>query len=300
MDLILHLGAHRTGSTAVVRMVQANEAALQAEGLALWPPDALRAMPAFPALHVLAPRARAGGATARRRMAGLRRIFATEMAELAALGFGRLLLSEENVIGGMQNNLATQTLYPDLASRVGDFAEVLPQRPVRIGIGLRNYATVWTSSYAYMLPRRPLPRFDSLAAGLAAGTRGWPEVAAEVRQAFPEAEIVLWRQERLAGALPAVVAALVGRAHHADLAGIGSRINAARMAGATDLFHLLRARDPGLSGEALAERVETLIGTVPSSAPAFPAQAEAELTARYWRDMDRLAQMPGVRFIDGA
>jgi hypothetical protein len=304
MDLILHLGAHRTGSTALVRAIEANDRLQTADGLALWPPDALRAIPAFSVLPTLGPRADKGGATAQRRIAGLRRVIGNEMAALERAGRRRLILSEENMIGLMAQNLTAGVLYPDAGVRLRAFAQALPQAPAAVGLGLRDYATFWPSAYGYTLPNRTLPRFDALAAALAAGVsagpdpRGWPAVVDDIRTVFPGVPVLLWRQERLGAAMAVVIAALAGLPDAGGITVPAQQANRAWLAGAADLIHLIRAREPDLAGSAMIDRVATLRQVVPSERPAFAAPAAARLTATYARDLERLAATEGCRFVD--
>jgi hypothetical protein len=299
LDLILHLGAHRSGSTALVRCLQLNEAMLDREGMAVWSPEALRALPGFADLHDIGTRAALGGPYASRRLRKMRAVIAAATADLMGRGYDRLLISEENLIGTMAHNLAACDLYPDLRSRLTSAASLLPGPPLRIGIGIRGYTSLWPSAYGYCLPRQAsLARFSAIAGRLAAAPRGWQEVVGDIRAVFPHAQIMLWQQEALPDHMARFVAALAGRASADGIVPFVKRVNRSSDASHADLIHLLREAEPGLRGAALAERIRERKGSVASIAPAFTDEQAAALDARYERDIAALRLAgPDIRLI---
>jgi hypothetical protein len=230
MDIVLHIGAHRTATTTLQVVCEQNAAQLRAEGIAIWTPRNLRCMAPFrdaPETHLRAGRMRLpklfqepagwlqqpdagrwGGEAAR--WAEARAAVADAIGRLAGRGARTLLMSEENMPGRLRDNLTRRRFYPDAALRLQAYAALLPAPPVRIGLGLRDYATYWVSAYLFAARRRRLPDFATIAAALAAAT-GWARLVQTCRETFPDAEICLWRYES-AGSRPCeVVDALLGR-----------------------------------------------------------------------------------------
>lgn len=295
MELTLHLGAHRTGSTALMRCLMRNVETLSDEGVIVWPPAVARAIRDFPRVPVLYDLAAAGEPRSRRRLdrlgAGLSRRIAAEGGAAA-----RLVLSEENMLGAMRENLAEASLYPGARRRLEAFASVLPQAPRRIGLGLRGYRRFWLSSYVYMLPRKPvvgraLPRFQDIAPILAQSPRGWVEVVEDIRAVFPGAEILLWRQEDLPVRMMQVAAALTGRPDAAGLRPFLKRVNASGDGADCDLIHHIRAREPGLTMREIQARLPDLRGKIAAFPPDFAAREAAHLAERYARDLAVLGAM---------
>jgi hypothetical protein len=299
MDLILHLGAHRTGSTALIRCLHKNDALLQRRGVALWPPETLRHLPRFGAVPELVVQAAAGAAPAEERLAHLRRALTAEADRLEVTGCKRLILSEENLIGSMQANLSGGGLYHDLGQRLAAYAAILPRAPAVIALGLRDYASLWPSAYVYVLPRRLLPPFADIAQALCSMPRGWPEVVADIRAVFPGAQILLWRHDMFRDRMTRVVAVLAGTGTADGINPVRRDVNPARFRQSVDLIHRLRRDDPTLAGIALAARIAEAGPDARGEAPAFtPAQA-AMLEARYRHDIGVLYAEPGaVLFAD--
>jgi hypothetical protein len=298
MDLILHLGAHRTGSTALIRCLRKNDALLGRAGAGLWPPELVRDLPPFGAVPELALKAAGGAARADKALVHLRQVLKTEADRLEATGCGRLIMSEENLIGSMRMNLSKASLYPDLGNRLAAYAAVLPRRPAVVALGLRDYGSLWLSAYAYVLPRHPLPSFADIAQALCHMPRAWPDVLADIRAVFPDAQVLLWRHDQFRTRMTRVVAALAGVAAADGIHPVHEDVNSARFRDAADLIHRLRGDDPTLAGRALEARIAGAGPDARGAAPAFsPAQA-AMLDARYARDLAALGGQAGVVFAD--
>lgn len=112
MDIILHVGSHRTGSTSFQHYLRGNRADLMAEGTALWEPSMLRDG-VFDGLFA-APRMRNGRNLQRRAMGRVR----LHAAQVKRAGAKRLLVSEENMIGAPRACLRAATLFPAIGERL--------------------------------------------------------------------------------------------------------------------------------------------------------------------------------------
>lgn len=293
MDLILHLGAHRTGSTALIRCLDKNAARMAEAGVALRPPEALRALPDFAAAADLTRRAAQGNDAAAGKLDAVRAGLAAGAADAERQGKVRLILSDENMIGTMRASLTDRVIYRDASARIAAYADVLPKPPAMIAFAVRSYVAWWQSAYAYVLPRHPLPPFGALGEALAQGGRGWVDVVRDLRGVFPKAAIVLWQQETFAGNMTRVVAALAGLAGTEGLEPVTARVNPAHLRHQVDHIHRLRKDDPTLAGNALAVRL-AMLGDVKGRPPSFRPPQKAALEARYETDLDTLRAEPGV------
>ncbi len=195
LEVVLHIGAHRTGTTALQRRLSEQRAALQRQGIALWTPEITRS-------HLfdgLTDGPEVAPDTTMRRLRRSTAIIAIEMERLNADGFDRLLISEENILGSIRRNLRMQSLYPDLAHRLSRFSRVFGQSCRRIGLCIRPYDDYWSSALAYAI-RAGADVPDPLQLErLATQPRGWRQVVSDVAHAFPRAEIVIWEFDRLIG-----------------------------------------------------------------------------------------------------
>lgn len=269
MDLILHLGAHRTGSTAFESMLVARQTALAGQGVAVWPNARVRRIAGFQEVASDGPSPDAAAALA---------------TAWAGEGADRLILCEENILGTMLGNLMAGALYPDLARQLANYRAILPVQPRRIGLGIRGHAGYWTSCLSFVARRRWVPALADLAPQVAADPRGWVEVVSDLRAAFPAAEILVWT-------------------HGADLPGVAQRlldlpagllaappvdVNAAHEAGYLPAILRLRAEAHDMTEAGMRAALDRVVPE-PGFSPFTLAQRDA-LDSRYARDLTLLRQ----------
>ena len=206
MDVILHLGAHRTGTTTFQAYLRRNRRALADLRIAVWEPDLLRngfttglTGPDRPATPAQMRRAE--------RSVGLIRL---ETERLRRAGADRLLVSEENMIGSVRDNLARTALYPEVIPRLARFSPAFAARCSRVVIGIRSYDRFWASALAYALPNGVrLPdraRLDRLVTQ----PRRWKQVITDIAATFPGAECMVVPFEAVAGQPEVQLAAMLG------------------------------------------------------------------------------------------
>lgn len=207
MEVILHIGAHRTGTTTLQRFLQANHARLADQLIASWGPDRTR-RGLFSGL-IKAPHRITPDVTARAtRATGLIRV---EIERLSAQGFEHLIVSEENIIGSMENNLFTRHLYPHARFRVGRFVPAFGDTCRRIVLGIRSYDRHWASSLGYLVKAGyGLPARDHVAQ-LALQPVRWRQIIRQVAEVFPDAELVVWPFEAMVAVPEQQLAVLSGR-----------------------------------------------------------------------------------------
>ena len=212
MDLVLHIGAHRTGSTMVAQSLAATIDAYPDCGVVLWGPRHLRAIPGFQAAA-----SKFNGdiepvdKNAAVDLDELASHFTREIAKERDKGTRTLILSEENVMGTMRQNFLKGRFYGDVLRRLAGFDSLLPQSAVRIALGIRDYGKVWTSAFHYMTQMgREQPDKDVARYTMMNDRRGWPEIAAEIRTVWPQSELLMWRQERLAREATDICAQIMG------------------------------------------------------------------------------------------
>lgn len=184
MDVILHVGAHRTATTTFQRAIARHGPALGAQGTEFWGPGRTRSG-LFAGLI-----RRKEDVTDEIRRQGARSAgrIAIEMQRLAHRGIRRLLVSEENMAGAMPHMLSRASLYPDAEFRLARFAEVFGTSPT-ILLSVRDYRGWWPSVLAHAVAQgRPAPGPD-LVERLVRQPRRWRHLVQDVARAFPGAVI---------------------------------------------------------------------------------------------------------------
>ncbi|MBT8410904.1 MAG: hypothetical protein KJP02_03785 [Octadecabacter sp.] len=122
-----------------------------------------------------------------------------EVERLSRGGQSALLISDENILGGMVNNLADMRLYPLLRERLMRFVPAFEGRKLRIGLCVRSFDDYWASVLAFHLPRGGSVPDQDLLDCLTTQPRRWRSLVRSIATVFPDAEIVVWPFERLAG-----------------------------------------------------------------------------------------------------
>ena len=195
VDVILHIGAHRTGTTTLQTYLTLNRDNLNEIGVEFWGPRRTRTG-LFSGL-VKKPSDITHDAVLRgKRASGVIQI---EMDRLEGAGVRSLIVSEENMIGAMTNNVSATRLYPDARARLDRFSDAFGFRCKRVSLSIRSYDKYWASVLAYLVARgRPVPD-AGLMDHLVTQPRRWRDVIHEVSSVFPAAELVVWPFERFVG-----------------------------------------------------------------------------------------------------
>ena len=120
MDLILHVGAHRTATTSFHRFLARNEAVLKDAGIAFWGPKQTRSRLFANSLSEAHARRRAGA-------------IQLAEAEEKRSGVNTLIVSEPNLIGRQMENYRLATLYPQAEYRMQRVAGAFRSRMARGG-----------------------------------------------------------------------------------------------------------------------------------------------------------------------
>jgi len=206
MDIILHVGAHRTGSTSFQHYLRGNRAHLMADSTAIWEPHMLRKG----LMDGLFAKARMqNGRNLQRRAMGRVRMHA---AQAARAGAARLLVSEENMIGAPRACLRAATLYPAMGERMARLDAAFEGQITRVVMSVRAQDLWWSSVAAYGVGRghtMPEPaRLDAVAQS----PRTWRDVITDMACALPGAQIIILPFEQFAGRADAVLSHATRRA----------------------------------------------------------------------------------------
>ena len=196
-ELRLHLGAHKTATTHLQRVLHKHRAALRAAGIDFVRPVELR--PALAAARPALPLPWGEGALLMRVLDGLR------------TGAPVLVLSEENLVGSIPA-LFEPRPYPRVARRVRALAAEAGTAPVTLFLAIRSFDRLWPSAHSQWLRHNPHDpgRIDRARHIARSAPPSWAEVVGRQHRAVPGATVRVWRYEDHAEHWRAIAAALVG------------------------------------------------------------------------------------------
>ena len=207
MDIILHLGAHRTATTSLQHHATARAPALADRGVAFWGPPVTRG--GLMAGVIPVPGGHPDAAHAER----ARGRIALRVAQAREAGMTRLVVSDENMIGAPRTCLRRHRLYPGAGERVARIGHAFGSHITRAVLSIRAQDAWWESVLAFAVARgHRLPSRGDLDR-LVTGARQWRDVVAELACALPGVEIVILPHEQFATYPDARLAQMIG---HAD------------------------------------------------------------------------------------
>ena len=186
-SIALHIGAHKTASTHLQKVLKHNQKLLVEEGIAAYGPWYLRMKGR--SLHSMFGLQGSGKATPRR----------SPQDQLAFLAKGakRLVLSEENFAGVLRGpeGRVSFPLYSTATGKITEFVETVAPVKVELFLAVRNPAAFMASAYSQTLmggthigPRTFRARNDWRSVD-------WTDYIARLRAISGVADIYVWRQE---------------------------------------------------------------------------------------------------------
>jgi hypothetical protein len=193
MDIVLHLGAHRTASTSFQSYIRHNLTDLTAQGLGFWGPSRTRGGLFAGIIPVNgSPRL-----TRQARMAKGRIALHLERARLN--GTRVLIVSDENMIGAPRRNMRDLMLYRGAGERMARHAAAFGGQITRIVLSIRDFDSYWPSVLAYGVARgHAVPQAAQLD-WIASQTRGWRDVITDLSCALPDVDILVLPHEVYGG-----------------------------------------------------------------------------------------------------
>jgi hypothetical protein len=288
---MLHVGAHKTASTHLQKTLFLNRDILADQGCVYLGPDRLRRDLRIPGLH-------------RRPKAIATRIKPLlEVVQAEHLAGRRLLLSDENIMGGGPKPPALaqgEVLYPKLQSQIPVLLDALELRDVTVCLALRNPLDLLVSAWGHQFRRGDLQGFEHFCADVAPLALRWPEVVLRVLSCAGVKDVLVWRHEDYARLLNPLLIALSGcrpdtvlRTPERDG---GSAFLIGPSARAIEHVSKLIADAPGLDAKlALRRAMRRFPKSHDHPAPhPFRADQVAQAKAQYQADWDRLRSTTGV------
>ncbi|MFX0541385.1 hypothetical protein ACEWPM_006580 [Roseovarius sp. S4756] len=204
MEIILHLGVHRSASTSFQHYLRKNGARLAASGIGVWTPQQTRKGLLEGVL---------GGTSmfsAAKQAARARGRIALALCTAEEAGIRQLIVSDENMIGTPRGTLRGLRLYPAIGERMARYETAFGGRITRVAISIRAQDAWWASCIAYAVARGAQVPTSKHLAQIASGGRGWRNVITDLSCAVPEAEVMVMPHEIFAARPEARLKALTG------------------------------------------------------------------------------------------
>ena len=206
MQIVLHIGAHRTGTTSLQAFMQQNRRALRDLGIAYWGPKRIRGQ----RYRGLSPGPAIGKAACLDRHLLLR--LDDDLEREAVRGAQVLVISDENMIGSMRHNLRHRSLYPEAGARIARYIEAFGGQVSALTMSIRSQDQWWRSALAYLGRNGGLHADEILRARIAADPRGWCQVVRDVAQVAGTAKMRVLPFDAFAGQPHLWLSAILGRA----------------------------------------------------------------------------------------
>lgn len=193
MDVILHVGAHRTGTKTFQDYMHRHAEPLAEAGIGYWGPGRTRR--GLFAGIVPKPEV-AKGRDLRRRAEGRVQL---QLTAARARGLKTLVVSDESMIGSVRDNISAGSLYAGIGERMARFARAFEGQVTTVMFSPRSLELYWSSALSYGVARgHAVPERDKLRS-IAYARRGWRDVITDLGCAVPDADIKVLPFEYYAG-----------------------------------------------------------------------------------------------------
>ena len=205
MEVVLHLGVHRTGTTTFHQYLDDQRADLACARSAYWVPPK-NGQSLFPGLFRKT-FARKGRNVMHRAIGRI----GVHAAQMQKQGMEQLLISDQGILGSCAQNLRSEQLYPGAGERTARLVSAFSGGVQRIILSIRAPDLWWASACASTVSRGyPVPaaaRYEAIANS----RRSWRDVITDIACAAPEAEITVLPFESYAGRPEHLLTVALGR-----------------------------------------------------------------------------------------
>ena len=199
IKIIIHAGAHKTASTHLQNRVLENENLVVKCGCSYLGPEKIRDQ--FGTLW---------------RALGRSDTPDEQKRKLAALAAGqpRLVISEENIIGGfkdLMNGPNRAILYPKAVERLARLAQLVAPNPLHIAMAVREPSSYYVSVYNQLLLSGRFQTWERFSKGLDPTAVKWSDILRPIAEIPGVAAVSIWRYEDYHRLLPQILNTLLGQ-----------------------------------------------------------------------------------------
>ena len=199
IKIIIHAGAHKTASTHPQNRLLENEKRVVKSGCSYLGPEKIRDQ--FGTLW---------------RALGRSDTPDEQERKLAALAAGqpRLVISEENIIGGfkdLMNGPNRAILYPKAVERLARLAQLVAPNPLHIAMAVREPSSYYVSVYNQLLLSGRFQTWERFSKGLDPTAVKWSDILRPIAEIPGVAAVSIWRYEDYHRLLPQILNTLLGQ-----------------------------------------------------------------------------------------
>lgn len=282
MLIALHLGAHKTASTYVQQALEQSQTALNGVGVGY--------------LTLAKVRSRL---TRRLDFAGFGLGRATRRLLEEHRDYERLILSDENILGGLRPARRTRSFYSSRGRRLALLVQMLRPHEMRIFFATRSYGDFISAMYCEYIRHNPFITSETYLARVDILAFSWIEVIATFVRLIGAESVTLWSYEDFQEVEDEVFQALTG--------GRGGLVEKPgrklRESLSVEAVQMLGEQPPTLTRDEIRSRSKRISAALPKGPgrPGFTAfsASEAEgLRARYEEEMRLLSsRFPGITML---
>lgn len=193
MELVLHLGAHRTATTSFQHYVSENAAELRARGVVVWGPSDTRDGLLTGVLPV------SGYNSSADQLKRAKARIALRLAKAEEAKVETVLISDENMIGAPRRNLRDHKLYAAIGERMARYNDAFDGRLTSVSLTIRAQDTFWASVMSFAVMRGHKLPSTGLLRTLSQASRTWRDVITDLSCAVPGVKINVMPFETIAG-----------------------------------------------------------------------------------------------------
>ncbi len=204
MNVFLHIGAHRCATTSFQHYLRHNTDRLGPAGIGYWGPRRTRNGLFSGVLP--GPVAIGGGDPARR----ARGRVALAAARSANTGLQILVVSDENIMGSVRENLRLGALYSGVGERIARFVQAFDGRISDIILNIRSQDHYWAAALAYSVTRGMAAPCARQLQRLTEAHRSWRDVVEDVAAAAGRARVCVFPFEQFCGQPETQLAMMTG------------------------------------------------------------------------------------------
>ena len=199
IKIIIHAGAHKTASTHLQNRLLENEKRVVKSGCSYLGLKKIRDQ--FGTLW---------------RALGRSDTPDEQERKLAALAAGqpRLVISEENIIGGfkdLMNGPNRAILYPKAVERLARLAQLVAPNPLHIAMAVREPSSYYVSVYNQLLLSGRFQTWERFSKGLDPTAVKWSDILRPIAEIPGVAAVSIWRYEDYHRLLPQILNTLLGQ-----------------------------------------------------------------------------------------
>jgi len=295
IDLIVHLGAHKTASTHFERLVRDSKVASAADDVAV----PLRAVIRANLTRRLSS-ARKEKEAGRTDPLALRRLLADADADTGGRA-RRVFVSDENIIGTPPRVFKKHRMYPHATKRVRAMLLLTGSSNLTCFLAIREPASFVSSAYAESMRKGAFASRDAYLGETPLATMRWTRVILALRRALGSVPLVVWTFEDYANLQEHLVRRVLD-------GGGGRPISLPKDSGkvregmSQKALETIRAENEASGGPISAQRVDEIMAQFPKSEKLpgpqlFTDEEQAFLLRNYRKDLKAIREFPNVEFL---